>query len=370
MKNYDQFLNSKNYEIELNEGLFDMFKKLFGKIGQYINKTKGGQEVEKIYNKYMDLIKKEFAKQGVTELNIGDSTVLKKESIYVSKYNNFLNEAEAGAQTINPVDTPETTEFSEEDNANNAKDVKMTVQKLKQKSQALRKIIELYKAKAIKEMDLVLKKYGGSEKNPKLAIIINNKKDQFLLDYLNAEVAYLEKSGDKTLINNVKIERDKLSKDLNARWQNFDKAGDVAAGGQLVANTFYRYNTADGIKTIQFIKPSTTKGKVIAKYLVKEDGIINKEQEFTTDNIDTEFKPEEGKQYNYYSETNNAIIKVTVVSYDESKKELNLKSEKGNSFKGHIGSIRNLVEDEKPAQGTTEKPAQGTTEEGTTEESK
>jgi hypothetical protein len=41
------------------------------------------------------------------------------------------------------------------------------------------------------------------------------------------------------------------------------------------------------------------------------------------------------------------VIKVTVENYDDSKKELNLKSEKGNTFKGHVGSLRDEVTKEK-----------------------
>jgi hypothetical protein len=147
------------------------------------------------------------------------------------------------------------------------------------------------------------------------------------------------------MINQIKIERDRISKDLNQRWLNIDKTGDVSVtkGAQLIIGSFYRYKTSDGIKTIKIIKQSETAGKIIATYLIKEDGIIDKQQEFTIENIDDTFKPENGHVYNYYSETNNQVIKVTVENYDDSKKELNLKSEKGNTFKGHVGSLRDEV---------------------------
>lgn len=349
MKNYNTFLNSKKYEIELNEGLFDMFKKLFNKINQYVIKTKGGKEVESIYQKYINIINQEFDKLGLTELNIGDSTMPIKETIYISKYNNFLNEAN------------EQVEVSQEDSEELEKNKNITIQKLKQKSQTINKIIELYKEKALKEMNAILKKYGGSDKNPKLAIIINNKKDQFNLDVLNAKVAYLEKAGDKSLINNVRIERDKLSKQLNAQWQGFDKVG--AAGGQFVANSFYRYKSANGIKTIKYLRPSQTQGKAFAKYLIKEDGIVDKEQEFRTENIVVDYKDlnlTDGDKYNYYDEEQNKVIEVEIINYDESNNTIKLKSN-GNEFDGHLGCLRDKIggDTEEQAKPEENKPEEG-----------
>lgn len=345
MKNYNTFLNSKKYEIELNEGLFDMFKKLFNKINQYVIKTKGGKEVDAIYQKYIKKIGQEFVKLGLTELNIGDSTMPIKETIYISKYNNFLNEAN------------EQVEDSEELEKNKS----TTIQMLKQKSQTINKIIELYKEKALKEMNAILNKYGGSDKNPKLAIIINNKKDQFNLDVLNAKVAYLEKAGDKSLINTVRIERDKLSKQLNAQWQGFDKTG--AAGGQLVANSIYRYNSANGLKTIKYLRPSQTQGKAFAKYLISEDGIVDKEQEFRTENIVVDYKDlnlKVGDKYNYYDEEQNKVIEVEIINYDESNNTIKLKSN-GNEFDGHLGCLRDKIGGDTEEQA---KPEENKSEEG------
>ena len=40
---------------------------MFKKVKERINKTKGGNEVEAIYQKYLDLISKEFAKTAKVE---------------------------------------------------------------------------------------------------------------------------------------------------------------------------------------------------------------------------------------------------------------------------------------------------------------
>jgi len=355
MKTYNQFVN----ESQINEGLFDMFKKMFNKIGQYINKVKGGKEIEAIYKKYIDLINKEFQKQGITELNIGDTTVPTStvpttttttkpttptvESLkLISRYQDFLNEeldSEAAALSKDESEKENTT-------ANG-----MTVAKLKQKTVVLKQIIEKYKQIALKEMNAIVKKYGGDEKNPKLRLIANNKMDQFDLDYLNAEVAFLEKSGDKSMINQVKADRDKLSKDLNAKWSNFDEAGNVAEGGALAMGTYYAYKTPTGIKTIKTVQASPNQGKVTATYVYDKDGQI-KNQDFAINNIVTELDFENGKKYNYYSETNNDVIPVTVKEYDKANKTIVLISEKGNEFNGNVGSMRDEITEAPPVEGT------------------
>lgn len=368
MKNYEQFISYKNND-NLNEGFFDVFKKLFNKITGYINKVKGGNEIKKIYDKYIILINTEFKKQAGVDLNIGAE--IKKESI-VYNFQTFITE-----ELEQPTDDTDASKILGDDNTSGTTtDNKMNIDTLKKKTALLDKIINLLVQKALKEMDAVLVKYGGAEKNPKLKAIIDNQKDQFTLDYLNAKISYLEKSGDKTIINKIKLDRDKLSKDLNNRWNSFDNAGDVSEGGQLLVGVYYRYNTDEGIKTIKIVKQSQTKGKIVATYVLSDDGQI-KDQDFDIQNIDTKFIPESGVTYNYYSETNKGLVKVKVDRYDEKTKQVDVTSEKGNKFKAHIGALRDKVVVETPTteQTTTnatqnptaqvQKPVEPTTEEPT-----
>ena len=356
MKNYDQFITNKNNQ-QINEGFFDVFKKLVGKITGYFNKIKGGKEVKVIYDKYITLINNEFKKQANVDLNIGAEQI-KKESI-VYDYKSFINEELE--QKTDDTDVSNLLGGTTGTTSGTTTDNKMTVDTLKKKTAILDKIIALYVDKAMKEMSAVLQKYGGAEKNPKLKVIIDNQKDQFTLDYLEAKILYLEKAGDKTIINQMKVERDKLSKDLNNRWNSFDEAGNVKEGGQLLVGVYYRYNTDEGIKTIKMVKQSPNNGKIIATYVFKDDGQI-KDQDFDTKNIDTVFVPVTGTTYNYYSETNKGIVKVKIDKYDPLTKQVDVTSEKGNKFKAHVGALRDVVTE------TPTTPTQQTTTDQTTTE--
>jgi hypothetical protein len=75
---------------------------------------------------------------------------------------------------------------------------------------------------ALKEMDTVLKKYGGAAANPQLEIIITAKKDQFDLDFMNAQISWLEKAGDKTESINISKQRDVIAKKIEADYKDFD----------------------------------------------------------------------------------------------------------------------------------------------------
>ena len=347
MKKYDQFINDK-----MNEGFFDVFKKLFSKITQYFNTTKGGKEVKLIYDKYIAIIKTEFKRQTDIELNIGADSI-KKESTFsiLYDYSMFITE-ELDTPTVDDTDASSLLGNTSGTTSGSTVNSKMMIDKLKQKGAILDKIILMYQQKALSEMDKVLQKYGGAEANPKLKVIIDNEKDQFILDFLNAKIDYLEKAGDRTIISKMKIDRDNLSKNLNNRWNSFDKSGDIKEGGQLLIGVYYRYTTPDGIKTIKITKQSPNKGKIFATYVLPIDGQV-KDQEFSTENIDSEFVPESGVTYNYYSETNKALIKVTVDKYDDKTKQLDVTSDKGNKFKGHVGVLRDKVVETPPTTETT-----------------
>jgi hypothetical protein len=85
-------------------------------------------------------------------------------------------------------------------------------------------VVKKTKETAIAEMNRVLQKYGGAAQNPKLGIIINAKKDQFELDYVNAQLNYLENIGDKTMVTALNKQAQDLSKKVEGDMANIDKA--------------------------------------------------------------------------------------------------------------------------------------------------
>jgi hypothetical protein len=337
---YSEFSNQQ--KMDLNEGLWDLAKKLFGKARDAINKTKGGQDVEKIYKKYLDIINSEFKKQADIELNMGaeallNATAPKKESV-------LIKEAETAAAGDAPAGTAPAPDPAKPGEAQPAK---FSSENLKKKMQLLTKILDTYKAKALKEMDQVLVKYGGAEKNPSLATIITNKKDQFQLDFLNAQMAALTTAGDTTAVNKIATERDKLAKELETKWnniQNVTKFTIEVGDKKFSVGTPYRYKTQDGIKTIKVTKKSEAPNKIMAAYVSDKFGKID-EQEFDVANIELEFKPETDKEYNYFSKSNNDIIKIKVVG-DEKNDLVEVQTttegtpeEKQSKFKVNVGSL-------------------------------
>jgi len=218
IKTFESHRTSKNTET-VNEEFLGAIGKFFGnmfkKAKERINKTKGGQEVEAIYQKYLDLISKEFAKTAKVELNLaaaareneGTSAVPKKESLDIRGLD-MINEADDDDA---PADAPPTEV-----------DAKTAVNQLKSKKTVLDQIIKKLKEMALKEMDAVLKKYGGAAANPQLEIIITATKDQFDLDFMNAQISWLEKAGDKTESIAISKQRDAIAKKIEADYKDFD----------------------------------------------------------------------------------------------------------------------------------------------------
>lgn len=201
----------RTYETySVNEELFGAMSKLIGnlfkKAKERIRKTKGGKEVEAVYQKYISLINAEFIKKANVDLNllqsIGESLIKEAES----------------TQTKTEADT------------------KMDAKALKEKGNVLDEIIKKMKQMAGKEMDAILLKMGGAAKNPQLSIIINAKKDQFDLDFLNAKINYLEKSGDKEAVSEISKQRDVIAKKIEGSYKNFDnvKSVDYKAGDDVI----------------------------------------------------------------------------------------------------------------------------------------
>lgn len=202
----------------INEGIFGSIGKLFGnffkKIKQDINKIAGGEDVEVIYQKYLQSITDQLSKQANVELNLMAA--------------NASAEGKTQATTESKI-YEEAPEYSE-------KDAKMSVETLKKKKTLIDQIVKKYKDLAFKEMTNVLNKYGGASKNPQLEVIINAKKDQFDLDVLNAQIAYLEQSGDKTMIPSITKDRDAIAKKIAQDFKGFEniKAIEYVVGDNVV----------------------------------------------------------------------------------------------------------------------------------------
>jgi hypothetical protein len=222
IKTYESYRSSVNSSDEpVNEEIFGaigkFFSNMFKKAKERINKTKGGNEVEAIYQKYLGLIDAEFSKNAKVELNIAaaaraeedkNAVPAKKESIENTNLDK-VNEADVPGGAIDDAPAADT-------------DSKTAVEQLKTKKTILDQIVKKLKDMAIKEMDVVLKKYGGAAANPQLEIIINAKKDEFELAYLNAQIGWLEKAGDKTETIKISKQRDAIAKKVEADYKEFD----------------------------------------------------------------------------------------------------------------------------------------------------
>ena len=194
IKKYESFKdeNSEPVNEEFLGKLIGGIKNMFKKSQERTNKAKGGKEVEVIYQKYLTMITTELAKTAQIDLNVAAAS---KGDL----------PAAAGATT-------------------NDANAKLAVDTLKKKKAVMDQIVQKIKAMALKEMDAVLTKFGGASANPQLKIIIDTKKDQFEMDYLNAQIGYLDKAGDKTMVAAISKDRDALSKKIEGEFKDFDTA--------------------------------------------------------------------------------------------------------------------------------------------------
>jgi hypothetical protein len=329
IKSYESFKHDKDESVNENifGGLFNLVKGVFGRAKAAINKTKGGKEVQAIYDKYLKIINLQLANKAKINLNLksADQTIKSEKE---DKNESLLIKEADEAPVLDPKE--------EEDQDKN---VKLDSATLKQKMSIITQIINLQKEAAKKEMQKVLKKYGGTEKSPDLAEIIDNKIREFDLALLNAEMDFLDKAGDKTALDKVTKNRDKVTKELDASYK---KIG-TAATSQIKVDdkTFnlgkkYRYKSEDGVKTIVIKGKSEEEGKIKAAYTYGDTK--DKEQDFTVDNIDTVFKPEMEGEYGYYSENNDRIITVQVIGQPNDKGFVQVKTGKAD-FNVEVGAL-------------------------------
>ena len=341
--------------------IFNFFKNMAGKVANWINKVKGARQCQEIYKKYLGIMNQEIARKANIDLNIMATLQTDPKEIAKQEQEQKKQQQEQQKQPVkqndsatwtagSPINEAEEPKLTPEEIAEqNAKaqqagqregeqNKKIGIEALREKKKIIQQIIDLYKAKALKEMDNILKNMGGAAKNPKLSTIIDNFKDQFQIDMMNAQMAYLEKSGDKNEANKLATEIQRMNKELAAKW-NLDrvefaklKVGDLT----LNVGGMYRYNSAKGVKTIKVIRASEAPGEVIASYTYGDTK--DKEQSFKAANIDTKFSPQVNGEYAYWSTTNNAGIRVKVLSAPDEKGMVDVQAG-DNKFKVYAGAL-------------------------------
>jgi hypothetical protein len=201
VKGYDSFRDGEAMNEEFLGKLMGALKKglgnLYNKMKQQVAAVEGGKEVEQIYQKYLAQLQTQFAKYPDLELNIN------------------ATEDEMTAKTAAPNQQAPTVDQAAS---------KRKLDAFKKVKAQLDAVVKKTKDTAIAEMNRVLQKYGGAVQNPKLGIIINAKKDQFELDYVNAQLNYLENIGDKSMVATLNKQAQDLSKKVEGDMANIDKA--------------------------------------------------------------------------------------------------------------------------------------------------
>jgi len=225
-------------------------KNLFQKGAALVNKIRGGKEIEAIYQKYLDQIQDQFKKTANVDLNISAAG---KGMPQGTGGTSGTAGAAGTSGTAGAAGTSGTAGAAGTSGTAGAKkesvsyegagkvfeadqNAKLAVDTLKKKKAIMDQIVAKLKEVAMKEMDAVLNKFGGAAKNPQLAAILQTKKDQFDLDYLNSQLAYLDAAGDKTMAPEIIKKRDAISKDIEAKMKEIEnlKPADYKEGDEVI----------------------------------------------------------------------------------------------------------------------------------------
>lgn len=336
VKTYESFKTQKNEPVneEFLGAIFNLIKGVYNKAKAAVNKTKGGKEVQAIYDKYLKIINDQLAKKAQVELNLkSEEETLKAEKKPAKTTESFLIKEADEAPVVDETEA-----------GGEKKDNKLDAATLKKKMNVILQIINLQKDAAKKEMQNILKKFGGAEKNPDLATLIDNKVREFDLALLTAEIDYLEKAGDKEAVKKLAVNRDKITKELDAKYKKIGTgaSADIKVGDKTIKlGVAYRYKTENGIKTIKVKGESEEEGKVQAAFTYGDSK--DKVQNFSADNIELDFKPEKGKKYKYFSENNQKEIDVEVTGEPTDKGMVPVKTGKA-EFNVEVGQLLDVVE--------------------------
>lgn len=239
IKKYESFRNQNSEPVneEFLGKLIGGIKNLVKKAQERINKTKGGKEIEVIYQKYLKLIHDQLAKTANIDLNVAAAS--KGDLPGAPGAKPGATASAPGATASAPAKESISFEYSEkifEADANAVANAKLAVDTLKKKKAVMDQIVKKLKDQALKEMDAVLAKFGGASGNPQLSIIVKTKQDQFEMDYLNSQIAYLDAAGDKTMVAEISKRRDMISKKIEADMKAFDtaKVVDYEVGDEVI----------------------------------------------------------------------------------------------------------------------------------------
>ena len=237
IKKYESFKkhNSEPVNEEFLGKLLGGIKNLFKKGQERLNKTKGGKEIEVVYQKYLKLIHDQLSKSANIDLNVaaaskGEEAVATGPAA-AAKITPAAPGAPAAAPgapakeaTVERISYKKSEKVFEAEDANAVANAKLAVDTLKKKRTIMDQIVKKLKDQALKEMEAILTKFGGASANPQLNIIMKTKQDQFEMDYLNAQIAYLDAAGDKTMIAEITKKRDLVAKKIEGEMKEFDTA--------------------------------------------------------------------------------------------------------------------------------------------------
>lgn len=242
VRNFQSYKLSKIEKPVNEEFLFGLIGKLFGKIKERINKTKGGKEIETVYQKWLKIINDGVAKLGITELNILNASTDKSGEKPAAK------------------DDARSKALLDLLNKNKAK---------------IEQVIAEAQKGAEVEMNGILDKMGGAQKNPQLGMLIKSKLIQFKIDVLNSQVAAFNSVGDAASAAKVQKESDVESKKVEDTLKNFDTA--KAVEFKVEDTVIYKrekFVQADWDKLTEDDKKKPNEGKV--KELVDKEQIGTK----------------------------------------------------------------------------------------------
>lgn len=343
IRTYESFKNKKSDKQAepVNEEIFgfigNLFSKLFSSIKRVVNKVKGGNEVEEIYDEYLQKITDALKKQVNVELNLaaaGNPDEAKPTPAAKPEENKKLptNEATTAAQKLGgqkpgeqtkPGEQPkeEEAEGDENENVTDAKqpgdDRNLDSKILIQKKELIDQIVMKLKDEAIEKMNGVLSNAGGAEENPGLASLIKNKKSEFELAFLNAKVQFLTDAGDTTMIAQIKKERDAKKAEVEKGYKEL--AAEVGANKPKVelkiGNEYFYTNKKGEKKEVKLVSlDSVTKVGADNEWATEDD---EKGESIDKESVSVVYKNKDGK----YDPKSNTIAVL--------KSKLELKKEQG-----------------------------------------
>jgi hypothetical protein len=266
IRTYESFKNKKSdKQVEpVNEEIFgfigNLFSKLFSSIKRVVNKVKGGNEVEEIYDEYLQKITDALKKQVNVELNLAAAgnpdeakPTAKPEENKKLPTNEATTAEKLGGQKPGEQPKEEEEPEGDENTTDNKQpggdDKNLDPKILVQKKELIDQIVIKLKDEAIEKMNGVLSNAGGAEENPGLASLIKNKKSEFELAFLNAKVQFLTDAGDTTMIAQIKKERDAKKSEVEKGYKEL--AAEVGANNpkvELKIGSEYIYTNKKGEK--------------------------------------------------------------------------------------------------------------------------